>query len=167
MIDLGMFADIAREYRSAPLGDQRRSARLERIGARLALDPCRSFPAAMASEGQLEALYRFLNNDDLSFERILRPHALMTVERCLEHEVFLVLHDTTSLEFSGERKGLGRLQTRARNGFFLHVGLAVTAARQPLGVLAAETWVRGRPPRRQSNRRQLRKDPQRESLRWA
>jgi hypothetical protein len=44
-------------------GDERRSARLERIGETLARDPSRSFPEAMASEGQLEALYRFLNND--------------------------------------------------------------------------------------------------------
>ena len=162
-----MFADIVREFQSAPLGDQRRSARLERIGERLALDPSRSFPEAMASEGQLEALYRFLNNDDVSFARILRPHAVMTAERCAEHGEVLVLHDTTSMEFTGERRGLGRLQTNARTGFFLHVGLAVTAARQPLGVLAAETWVRGQASRRQSHRRHVRKDPRRESRRWA
>jgi Transposase DNA-binding/Transposase DDE domain len=160
-----MFVDIGREFRRASLGDRRRSARLEAIGTRLATDPSRSFPEAMASEGQLEALYRFLNNDGVSFGRILRPHAVMTAERCAEHRDVLVLHDTTSMEFVGEREGLGRLETSARTGFFLHVGLAVTAARQPLGVLAAETWVRRAPPRGR-NKRQLRKDPKRESLRW-
>jgi hypothetical protein len=161
-----MFADIGREYRGASLGDLRRSARLEAIGERLAQDPSRSFPEAMASEGQLEALYRFLNNDGVSFARILEPHVAMTAERCADHHHVLVLHDTTSLEFPGERQGLGRLETSARSGFFLHVGLAVTTARQPLGVLAAETWVRRKPPRGR-NKRQLRKDPKRESLRWA
>jgi IS4 transposase len=162
-----MFADIAEEFRGAPLGDHRRSARLERIGERLALDPAQSFPGAMASEGQLEALYRFLNNEEVSFANILRPHAVMTAKRCEDHNEVLVLHDTTSMEFVGERQGLGRLQTRARRGFFLHASLAVTAARQPLGVLAAETWVRQRASGRRGNRRQVRKDPNRESLRWA
>src|ERR1700722_13008547 len=162
-----MFADIGSEFRGALLGDERRSARLERIGVRLALDPSKGFPEAMASEGQLEAFYRFVNNDEVSFPRILDPHSKMTARRCTEHDDVLVLHDTTSMEFSGERHGLGRLQTSARTGFFLHVGLAVTAGRQPLGVLAAETWARRQPARGRRNRRHLRKDPKRESLRWA
>lgn len=73
-----MFEDTAGQYRDAPLGDQRRSARLEQIGRQLALDPTRSFPDAMASEGQLEALYRFLNNDEVSFKPILEAHARRT-----------------------------------------------------------------------------------------
>jgi hypothetical protein len=161
-----MFADIAGEYRDAPLGDQRRSARLERIGRQLALDPTRSFPDAMASEGQLEALYRFLNNDEVSFKWILEAHARRTAERCIEHGEALVLHDTTAMEFRGEREGLGRLQTAARSGFFLHVGLAVTSAREPLGVLAAETWARSGRPKGRTNKRDTRKDPNRESLPW-
>ena len=66
-----MISDIGREFRGAPLGDERRSSRLERIVEKVPLDPARSFPEAMASEGQLEALYRFLNNDDVTFGQIL------------------------------------------------------------------------------------------------
>jgi hypothetical protein len=77
-----MFADIGSEFRGALLGDERRSARLERIGVRLALDPSKGFPEAMASEGQLEAFYRFVNNDEVSFPRILGPHSKMTARRC-------------------------------------------------------------------------------------
>ncbi len=71
------------------------------------------------------------------------------------------------MEFSGEREGLGRLQTNARNGFFLHVSLAVTRTREPLGVIAAETWARTKKAKGRSNKRDLRRDPNRESLRWA
>jgi len=149
------------------LGDLRRSARLERIGARLALDPSRSFPEAMASEGQLEAFYRFLNSDDVTFSRILGPHAMMTAERCNDRGDVLILHDTTSLEFAGVREGMGRLQTSARKGFFLHASLAVTTSREPLGILAAETWAREGAPRKSRNQRHRRHDPKRESLRWA
>jgi hypothetical protein len=161
-----VITNIEREFRGAVLGDQRRSARLERIGTRLALDPSRSFPEAMASEGQLEAFYRFLNSDDVNLAGILRPHAMMTAERCGDRDDILILHDTTSLEFTGAREGLGRLQTSARRGFFLHASLAVTAAREPMGVVAAETWVRDRAPRKSRNQRHRRNDPNRESLRW-
>jgi hypothetical protein len=72
----------------------------------------------MASEAALEGLYRFLNSDDVSVAGILGPHVRMTAQRCDEHADVLVLHDTTALEFSGERTGLGRLQTLSKNGFF-------------------------------------------------
>ena len=161
-----VFADIRGEFRGADLGDRRRSARLERIGERIAMDPSRSFPEAMASEGALEALYRFLNSDDVRFAEILRPHTIRTAERCCERDSVLVLHDTTSMEFTGVRRGLGRLESASKNGFFLHASLAVTTAKDPLGIVAAEPWVRERPVRGR-NKRQLRKDPKRESLRWA
>lgn len=61
---------IALEFRGAGLGDKRRSERLERIGLELARDPGLSFPEAMGSEGQLEGLYRFLNNDEVTFEAV-------------------------------------------------------------------------------------------------
>jgi hypothetical protein len=161
-----VLTDIAEEFRGAPLGDERRSTRLERIGERLTAHPARSFPEAMGSEGQLEALYRFLNNDDVTFGRILRPHVDMSARRCGAHDAVLVLHDTTSLEFAGEREGLGRLHAGSKNGFFLHASLAVTSAREPLGIVAAQTWSRTQPIRGRANKRHLRKDPTRESLRW-
>ena len=56
-------------------------------------------------------------------------------------EQVLILHDTTAMQFNGDRQGLGRLQTSAK-GFFLHASLAVRLDRSPLGVLGANAWVR-------------------------
>jgi hypothetical protein len=159
--------DIGSEYRGAVLGDRRRSERLERIAVGLARNPGLSFPEAMGSEGQLEGLYRFLNNDEVTFEAVHAPHAEQTRLRCQAHDRVLVLHDTTVLTYSGEREGLGRIHDEgAARGFRLHASLAVTTTRTPLGVLAAETWARTKPPLRDLNRRHLRADPKRESLRW-
>src|SRR6478736_9720238 len=119
---------IELEYRDAALGDRRRSRRLERIGATLARDPRLSFPEAMGDEGQLEGLYRFLNNNDVPFDAVHAPHAERTKRRCDLHDRVLVLHDTTALEFQGNREGVGRL-TGAKHGFFMHASLAVTADR--------------------------------------
>lgn len=157
--------EIGLEFRGGDFGDKRRGERLERIGSVLARDPGLSFPEAMGSEGQLEALYRLLNNDKVSFSSIHGPHTRRTAERCRTHDDVLVLHDTTAMEFNGNRQGLGRIQTSAK-GFFLHAGLAVGLDRSPLGVLDADVWVRPERGRRSRDQRRLRKDPSRESLRW-
>jgi hypothetical protein len=112
-------------------------------------------------------LYRFLNNDEVTFEAVHAPHAAQTRLRCQAQDRVLVLHDTTVLRFNGEREGLGRIHDDgAARGFRLHTSLAVTPNRMPLGVLRAETWARTSPPHRDLNRRHLRANPQRESLRW-
>src|SRR5271165_7522195 len=95
--------DIGSEFRGAALGDSRRNKRLERIALELARNPGLSFPEAMESEGQLEGLYRFLNNDAVTFEPVHAPHAEQTRLRCEAHDRVLVLHDTTVLTYSGER----------------------------------------------------------------
>jgi hypothetical protein len=69
--------------RGAVLGDERRSKRLVRIGRELARNPGLRFPEAMETEGQLEGLYRFLNNDEVTFEAV---HAEQTRLRCQAHD---------------------------------------------------------------------------------
>jgi hypothetical protein len=161
------FEEIGMEFRGAVLGDSRRSKRLERIGVELARNPGLSFPEAMATEGQLEGLYRFLGTDDITFDAVHAPHCEQTRLRCHAQEQVLVLHDTTVLKFNGDREGLGRiLEAGGAHGFFLHTSLAVTAGRTPLGIVRAESWVRETPTRRNRNRRRMRLDPSRESLRW-
>lgn len=158
-------SSVGLEFGGASFGDARLSKRLERIGAALVERPEASFPEAMRSEGQLEGLYRFINNNKVCFDKIRAPHIEQTVARCREQEDVLILHDTTSLEFSGDREGLGRLETSAF-GFFLHASLAVTLDRTPLGVLGAENLVRKGAKRKNRSKRGIRKDPNRESLRW-
>jgi len=92
--------DIVSEYRGAELGDPRRTKRLERIGCELARNPGLSFPEAMGSEGQLEGLYRFFSNGEVTFEAVLAPHAQQTRLRCQAHDRVLVLHDTTIVTFN-------------------------------------------------------------------
>lgn len=158
-------ANVGGEYEGARLGDKRRSDRLVKIAGTLAREPGLSFPAAMASEGQLEGFYRFLNNGNVTFDEIIRPHVKNTAARCREQKQMLIVHDTSPLQFEGERTGLGRLHTTAK-GFFLHASLAVTMDRAPLGIIGAETLLRTGPRRRYPNRRKVRIDPNRESLRW-
>jgi hypothetical protein len=126
------------------LGDSRLNYRMRCIAKRVAADPSKSFPEALATEAELEGFYRFFGNDKVTKEKILEPHASATVQRLVGRSTVLVVHDNTEFRFKGEgREGLGRV-TRGGNGFFGHVCLAVAVdeTRDPLGVLDIDVWAR-------------------------
>jgi Transposase DNA-binding len=56
------------------LGDRRRTQRAVGMAAAMAHDPSASLPGQMQSEGQLHAASRFLQNPQVSYERLMRPH---------------------------------------------------------------------------------------------
>jgi len=161
------------ELRGAEFGDARLSARLVSMGTRLSASPSRSLPECIGDDSQLECSYRFLSNPRVTPDRILEPHQTQTYQRIAQRGEALAVHDTTELEFGGQRQGLGPLSSGSREGFFMHITLAVSAdgSRQPLGVLAQRSWTRSGEPRPKPNGRRLngqasRKQPGRESLRW-
>ena len=161
---------IRREFEGAILGDRRLSVRLVDLVERIEWNPALAFPRIFENPSELEALYRFLNNDKVSLEGVLGPHRQATATRCRSGAV-LILHDTTNFLFSTEREGMGRTRTGENNGFFMHTSLAVTPDREVHGVLATETWTRQAPSKtdahgKRPSTRQVRKDPNRESLRW-
>jgi Transposase DNA-binding/Transposase DDE domain len=160
------------EMAGADLGDERLNARRDRVIEVLEQHPDVGFPDACASDGEAEALYRFLRNRRVSLEAVIEPHLRATADRCRAVGEVLVIHDTTENSFSGEkvRPGLTRLGPR-RHGFWLHAALAVSAEglRAPLGVLSLAPFVR------QMDRTRVAKphwrtrfsDPHKESRRWA
>lgn len=143
------------EFWGAELGDLRRGRRLQRMVSDLGRDPAASLPELAGDDAALEACYRFLNNEEIEPAAIFAPHVRRTIERASEHEEVLVVHDTTTLKMSDTdgRRGLGPVaDKKGRRGFFAHVSLAVcpSAAREPLGLVAVQTYVRPfeKPPRR-------------------
>jgi hypothetical protein len=120
------------------------------------------------TDGELEAIYRFLSNGEVSGASILEPHIQSTMRRGKEAKVCLVLHDTTDFEFSGDREGLGLMPTR-NQGFFAHFALAALPGKKriPVGVCGLE--VATRKVLKDTARRHsyyTAQDPERESLRW-
>jgi hypothetical protein len=131
------------EFCGAEFADARLSQRLVKLAESIAARPEESLPHALQTEKELDAGYRFFNNDAVNPAAILEPHRNQTTRRMKDERLVLVAHDTTSLTFGGRRKGLGRV-SGAGNGFFLHASLAMTAdgLRRPLGVIESTTWVR-------------------------
>lgn len=162
---------IQREYDGAELGDERRNKRLLKVAEAVGRDPSASFPKAMGSDADLEALYRFFNNDGFSAESILEPHVQATFRRSCEAREVLVLHDSTYVELPGdpERGGMGVTTTNNRRGFLAHVSLVATEdGPVPLGVAHVSTLTRtGTKWKARKNRAQVdRNDKARESTRW-
>ena len=160
----------AEEFSGAKLGDERRAKRLIKIATAVERDPGISFPKAMRSDAELEAFYRFINNESFSAGQILEPHREATWQRANEAKDVLVIHDTTHVELPGEpRAGMG-LTTAGHYGFLAHVSLVVSRYGQtPLGVPRIETITRtGRKWSQRKRRRSIveMNDPTRESLRW-
>jgi hypothetical protein len=135
--------------------------------AQLAPDPAASFPDAAGTDAALEAMYRFLQNEEVKPQRILAPHIEATVARCRSARSVVIAHDTTEFSFSGERDGLGRINDGG-HGFFGHFALAIDvgAHRKPLGVLGLQTYTRQGAPKRNKHTECTREE-ERESFRWA
>ena len=162
-------ASVEGEYEGAEFGDQRLNARVKRLAGELSDRPGDSFPDAFPDESQLEAVYRFVNNDRVTLRKVIEPHAAATLRRAKAEQVVIVAHDTTGFRYEGRgRRGLGRLLQKG-SGFYAHMALAVTndELRDPLGILAVSTIVRGdvRPDRVREHNAKVRRDD-RESLRW-
>ena len=164
---------ISAEFEGASLGDRRLNARLATVVAGFAPAPALSIPQAATAKKELQGAYRFLSNQAVTAAAILEPHIQQTVARCTNVPLVIVAHDTTQLDFSSDRDGLGYTHGASTHGFFAHVSLAISGdvLRRPLGVLGHHTWARTGKPRSKKNGRNLggseyAKLKDRESSRW-
>ena len=149
-------------FAGARLGNKSRDKRCVKIAAALARKPGASLPAICAgAPAQLAGLYRFMNNEAISPEEILRPHIEETLVKIRQHRLILCVQDTTELDFSGrDIEGLGEIGNGNGQGLLQHSALALSAEGGLLGVLDINTHVRIKAPenetrlQRQSRRTQ-------------
>jgi hypothetical protein len=136
---------VQEEFAGVELGDPRREARAAAIADRLAAAPEATLPEAMGDRAMLEALYRHLSAEDVTFEGLLAQHVSRSAARCATAPSLYAIHDTTVCTFAGEtqRTGLGRVNGQ-KQGFYAHVTLGVSAdgKRIPLGLLGCELFTR-------------------------
>jgi len=146
---VGPLGDASDEIAGVDLGDARLARSAVKIVGALATSPGDSFPNQADGDAELEAFYRFVNNDRVEAEDLLAPHVQQTARRAAAAGNVLVLHDTTTFSFKGEstRAGLGRIK-KGGQGFSAHVGLVVGRDDgAPLGVIGLIPTVRDAPLR--------------------
>lgn len=161
-----METHVGNEFASVALGDERLNARARKTVGALSVQPSVGAPRVL-SDAELEGYYRFVNNDNVSLDALVRAHTDATVARTAGRERLVIAHDTTDFRFAEavEREGLGPMDN-AGQGFYAHFSLAVGANREAFGVVAIETWTRATRVATKQTSKQRYVDPTKESLRW-
>ena len=129
------------EVAAADLHDKRLNKRLIQILSDLADRPVASIPAACGGHTETVAAYRFFDNENVTYERVLQPHIEATRQRIGGQEVVLLVQDTTELDLTRPQQqvvGAGPMDSEARRGAYLHLMEAFSVDGTPLGAVAAE-----------------------------
>lgn len=114
-------------FGTCDLGDKRRTKRLVKVAEKVAANPSASFPDQMETWGDIKALYRLFDAEDVTFTEIATPHWIHT--RGLARGRTLVICDTTELDFGCNREieGVGPTGNGSGRGFLLHNAVMVNA----------------------------------------
>src|SRR5258708_8129140 len=126
------------------LHDMRRTRRAVKAATDLAENPLGSLPAQMHTWKETKALYRLLDEPDVTFAALMQPHVQQTREQATSSAVVLLVQDTTDIDLSHRRKisGVGQIGNERGRGFFVQTMLAVhPQTRGVLGCPAQEPFA--------------------------
>ena len=131
------------EFASAQLGDQRRTQRLVKIATNLVQKPGGTLPQAFPTYSELKAAYRFFNQPKVTFPQIQQPHWQRTRAACQEPGEYLLIEDTTDLDYTDHpaTEEMGAIGDGRGRGLRLHTTLAVRVEgwdeqERPQGIVA-------------------------------
>lgn len=166
------------EFGGVRVGDVRRTRRLVKMAEALAETPSGTLPNAFAKGGQLKGAYRFLSGSGAKLERLIEPHCRRTREECNRPGEYLILEDTTELDFTTHAgaAGMGRIGNDSGRGLYLHTALAVRVDRWSaegeaevtmVGLFGQRVWARGPGNFNRGKSRGERLSRPRESQVWA
>lgn len=164
-------------FSETELGDIRRTRRLVKVAAGVAENPSGTLPGAFPRWAELKAAYRLLDNDKVTYQNILAPHLVSTRAACQRPGQYLLVEDTTQLDFTRRAVGeqMGRIGDDGGRGLFAHTTLALRVNRwntqeEPevtvLGLLDQKCWTRQESIRCSREKKKDRLQRRRESERW-
>jgi hypothetical protein len=149
------------------LGDERLRRRAVAIAEAIAQQPQASLPRQMQEPGALQAAYRFLQNPQVRYEQLIRPHLEQTRAAAGQEAKVLLIQDTTDLDYQAHptTTGLGPIGPGSHQGFLLQTVLAVLPeSREVLGIAQQEPFLRQPAPKGETKRE--RQERERESQVW-
>src|SRR5437870_1443008 len=157
-----------RTFGNVQLHDMRRTRRAVQAATNLAENPLGSLPAQMHTWKETKALYRLLDEPDVTFAALMEPHLQESRHQANSSSVVLLVQDTTDIDLSHRHKisGVGQIGNERGRGFFVQTVLAVRPqTREVLGCMAQEPFVRIPAPEGEQ-RYQRRKREERETDVW-
>jgi hypothetical protein len=165
----GIATTFARHnFGAANLGDKRLNKRLLVIAEQLAAHPNETFPNRFQNPADLQAFYRFANNDRVTHAELVGLHTEVTWRRMKATPgVVLLIQDTTVLDYSGLAiEELGQIGNGHGRGLYCHNCLAVEAGTRQVIGLAGQILHRRRRVPKSEKRQACQNNPQRESKLW-
>ncbi len=161
------FGDVM--FGSAVLGDRRRTRRLVQLTDQLCKHPGGSLPEKLKSPKDLKALYRLCDCDAVTHQALMNAVRPAVLAAAQQHDVVLILHDSTELDYSTHKSlagQLGQVGRGLKRGYLCHNSLAVTAeGREVLGLVNQILHHRVHVPKKETLP-QRRARQSRESLLW-
>ncbi len=136
-------------FGASKLKDIRRTARTVKAATRMAENASASLPAQMQTWKETMALYRLLDEDDVTFEALMQPHWQQTREQIERRPLVLLVQDTSEVDLSHhpKTKGLGQVGNERGRGLYLQTVLAVLPeSGEVLGCAMQEPFVRTSSP---------------------
>jgi hypothetical protein len=121
------------------LGDRRRTRRLVQLTDQLCKHPSGTLPEKLRSPKDLKALYRLCACDSVTHQALIGSVRQAVLTEVQQHDVVLILHDSTELDYSTHKSlaaQLGQVGRGLKRGYLCHTSLAVTAeGREVLGLV--------------------------------
>jgi hypothetical protein len=157
-----------RTFGDVQLHDLRRSRRAVKAASKLAENPSESLPAQLHTWKATKALYRLLDEPDVTFAALIQPHLQQSREQATSSAVVLMVQDSTDIDLSHRHKisGVGQIGNERGRGFFVQTVLAVRPERREvLGCIAQEPFVRVPAPEGEQRHQRLKRE-ERESDVW-
>ena len=140
-LDVAQWAE--QQFGACELGDKRRTKRLVKLATHVAMKPDAATPKQTENWADCKAAYRLVNQEAVTFDAVIAAHCMLT--RAVEPGIWLVLNDTTEVNFGCDRDlfGVGRVGSNQGRGFFLHSAMIVGAeSEEVVGLAAGELYLR-------------------------
>jgi hypothetical protein len=169
-----MIISLVDEVAGANFGDKRLNQRFRKLVEALGDEPNLSIPAATKGRAEMEAAYRFCDNEKVTLGKVLEPHFQATIERMAQQDFVVLAQDTTEIVLTRPNQqvvGAGPMDCESRRGAFLHPLHAFTLDGLPLGMVWQKSWTRAEieieltRQQKSANRRQAPIE-EKESVRW-
>ena len=161
---------VEKECQNSDFGDKRLVNRYSKILEGFSKSPMESIPASSGGWSETIGAYRFINNAEVSFDKILKGHKHATLERISHNEsnLILAIQDTTSIDLTDHRSSyhLGHIENSEHRGIFVHPTIAVTPLRVILCLIGIEIWTRDLTTRGKKRDRKQKDIEEKESYRW-
>jgi hypothetical protein len=141
VVELEPALNFAREhFGGAALGHKKRNACLLRVAEKICRHPGGTLPHKLANPSDYKAMDVLMNRPEVTHASVLAPHLQRTQERIAAATgVVLLLHDTTTLDYSGlSIPELGPVGNGGGRGYLCHNSLAVDPERREVLGLASQ-----------------------------